>query len=300
MPYPRRAIVAASLLLGACTATQPLDPPPAAEPGSADGGASPSSATASPRPVAIVISSDAAAYQGIARALFVHEGYDFTKYSLDNASGPVIAELIDRQAIEDVIVVGEEAARSIRPSSGLNVYYSQVYAEAALQADGYAGVSAVPPFTLQLSHWRQSEPNLRVVGAIGSPEMALFADELAAAAAELGMTLRYEQVESDKEALFVFKRMVPEIDGYLFLPDARVLSPPIIRNIVAYGSSHGLSMLTYSRAIAALGATVHITTDEADVADRLVNLLNSNAEVRRLRPTRLGDSMLFHVAADAP
>jgi len=292
----RWAFVGLLLLLGACSLTDSIGPPASVV--TAEDRKDPSLPMAPvERPVAIVISSNAENYQAVASALFARGGYDYTKYSLDNASGPVIAELIAKQGTEDVVVVGEQAARSIRPGDGFNVYYCQVFSEIEFLDSGYKGVSALPPFALQLAHWREDRPGLDIVGVVASPAMELYVRELQAAAADAGVTLRYEQVETDKEALFVFRRMVPEVDGYIFLPDARILSPLVIQKMVDYGLKHDLSMLTYSPAIARLGASEFVTVSPADVANRIARLLDADDGASRLALSRLGDAPFFELAA---
>ncbi len=279
----RRTVVALGLLVSACSSVEPVDRSTGVV--TTENPAGPAQ-----RPVAIVISSNDENYQAVASALVARGGHDYTKYSLDNASGQVIAELIAQRGIEDVVTVGEQAARSIRPSDGFNVYYCQVFAELEFQSSGYRGVSAVPPFALQLAHWRTAKPGLNAVGVVASSKMKLYVEELRAAAAEIGISFSYEQVENDKEALFVFQRMVPEIDGYIFLPDVQILSPQIVRDMMDYGLKHGISMLTYSPAIASLGAAVYIAVDAADIADQIARLLDADADVHRLGLSRVGNT----------
>ena len=191
-----------------------------------------------------------------------------------------------------MIAVGPEAAITLSPQDGFNIVYCQVFREIPLQAQGYKGVSGLPPFALQLAQWTVMFPDMRTIGVIASPDMGLFVDELQVAAANLGLDVEYEEVRSDKEALYVFQRMVPEIDGYVFLPDTRVLSPPVIRKIMSYGLKHNTSILAYNKAIADLGASLQVTADAEDIADRVVDLLRDNSRTTRqplqrvaLRPT---------------
>ncbi len=239
------------------------------------------------RPVAIVVSSDADAQGAVAQALLAQDRLDCTKYSLEHATAPIIAELISKQGIVDVIAIGQAAAESINPDDGFNVLYTQVFAETDLQTVGYRGVSALPPFALQIARWREVEPELKTIGVIASSDMKFVVQDLLGAAVGAEMSLRYEHVGSDKEALFVFQRMVPEIDGYIFLPDKRILSPQVIRKMMAYGGKHGTAMLTYSPAIAELGDAMHVAPDPEDIAEQIVTLLDQAPDRQRLPLKRL-------------
>jgi ABC-type uncharacterized transport system substrate-binding protein len=232
--------------------------------------------------VAIIVSSEIPAYLEVTQALAARLDDRAVKYSLDNASPAVVAELIARSGIVDVIAVGPEAAAALSPKDGYNIVYCQVYKEIPLQAQGYKGVAGLPPFALQLNQWKVMFPDIQTIGVIASPDMGLFVEELQIAVSNLGLELKYEEVLSDKEANFVFQQMVPEIDGYVFLPDTRVLSPLVIRKIMSYGLKHDTSILAYNKTIADLGASLRVTADAEDIADQVVALLHNDAHGTRL------------------
>ncbi len=271
------------LLVGAC-ATQPasdagpdaegLDSPLAIETLPAP--------TASRKPVAIIVSDDSAQYVNVAATLTVKLGRDATKYSLTNASGAVIADLIRAQGISNIVAVGLKAALSVKPSDGFNVIYCQVFEEAELQALGYRGVAALPPYALQLDYWQSEHPQLSSIGVIASVNLRYLVDDLRHAAAERGINLIYSEVDSDQQAWSEFQRMVPDIDGFVYLPDAQILSPQSIQKIMNYAAKHRTSMLTYLPAIANLGGSFAISANTDDVANAIVAMLDHQPEVPRL------------------
>ena len=82
-----------------------------------------------------------------------------------------------------------------------------------------------------------------------------------------------EQVLSDKEALFVFENLAPQIDGFVFLPDADILSPESIRGIMRLAEQHNVSILAYNPLIINLGADVGIDNIDDAIARQAVQLV---------------------------
>lgn len=227
--------------------------------------------------VAIVVSSNAPAYLSVARALSERLEREHLRYSLDSAPAPVLRELIDREGFHEVIAIGRAAAEAMQPFGPERVIYCQVFYDDALRDAGFRGVAAQPPFALQLDRWTRLEPGLHRVGVIAGPDSATLIANLAGATSAYGIELFHEEVTNDKQALFVFQRMVPEIDGYLFLPDTSVLSPGVIRKMMRYGNKHKISILVYSPVMFELGRAVLIRPEPDDVARQIATLLDHPA-----------------------
>ena len=98
---------------------------------------------------------------------------------------------------------------------------------------------------------------------------------LADAGTALGLEMTTRQVSSDKEVLFEFRRLVPALDGFIFLPDDSVLSPGVIQEIISHGRSNGIQFLAYNQLLQTLGAQYLVTQDAEDVAAGLVQLINN-------------------------
>ena len=224
--------------------------------------------------VAIVLSSDAPAYLSVARALAERLDGAYLRYSLDNADGAVIRDIIQRQEHREVVAIGHAAARAVRTIGPDRVVYCQVFYDDDLQLLGFRGVAAIPTFAMQLDYWIHLEPDLQRIGVVVGANSRYLVRELKAAADAYGLEVHHEEVTSDKQALFVYQRLVPEIDGFVFLPDTTILSPSIIRRMMHYGVKHDKSMLVYSPMMFELGGSVLVTSDPDDVAEQLMALLD--------------------------
>jgi hypothetical protein len=118
------------------------------------------------------------------------------------------------------------------------------------------------------------EPDLKRIGIVAGAKSRPFVEELKAAATAYGLDVHHEEVTSDKQALFVYQRLIPDIDGFLFLPDTAVLSPSVIRRMMRYGVKHEKSLLVYSPMMFELGESILITSEPGDVAAQIMALLD--------------------------
>ena len=260
-----------ALALSACTHVQINDPPLPERPHK--------------DAVAIVVSSNAPAYLSVAAALAERLDRDYLRYSLDTAPGTVIREIIQREEHRKVIAIGHAAARAMQGIGPDRVIYCQVFYDGDLQQQGFRGVAAVPTFAMQLGHWMHLEPDLKRIGVVVGANSRQLVAELSAAANTYGLEVYHEEVSSDKQALFVYQRLIPEIDGYLFLPDTAILSPSVIRRMMRYGVKHEKSILVYNQMMFELGGSILLTPEPNDVADQIISLLDSAHHLTAQRQT---------------
>jgi ABC-type uncharacterized transport system substrate-binding protein len=169
-----------------------------------------------------------------------------------------------------VIAVGRaavDAARARLP--GRPLVFCQVFGYEDLLKDGAPiwGVDSLPPLALQLKSWRSIDPTLRSVALIlGEHRDALSAEAIQAASA-LGTEVRVETSHSDRETLYLFKRLATQVDGLWLLPDNRVLSPGVLRELLSYALGHSVGVLTLNESLLRWGALVSAVSVPADVAE---------------------------------
>ena len=92
------------------------------------------------------------------------------------------------------------------------------------------------------------------------------ADEARRAASALAADLLVETSASDRETLYLFRRLATAVDGLWLLPDNAALSPQVLRELLSYASSRGIGVLTFNEALLARGALLTATAVPADVA----------------------------------
>lgn len=228
-------------------------------------------------PVTLIVSTDTPAYRGVADAFVRNWTAPVRTVWLDHE--PDIDKLIhelEAKPPRAVIAIGEPAVAAIS-ASNLPIIHAQSFQDNV----STRGVDSMPDPSAQLQAWQARDPDIHHIGIITG---ALFAGQmqaLAVAGSALGLEMTTRLVSSDKEALFEFRRLVPDLDGFIFLPDDRVLSPGVIQEIIVHGRRNGIQFLAYNELLQALGAQYLVTQDAEDVAAGLVQLINDPARQTR-------------------
>lgn len=233
-----------------------------------------------PGRIAIVLSSRSPAYEQVALEL----GRLLDRYLLynlaDKSLSPreVFAGIADSEA-RVVIAIGLHAAEQAMALSPLPVVFCQVFnIDLEKSAAPVRGVASIPPLSPQVRAWKQLNPGLAAIGAIIGEGHDELVAEAEAAAAENGVALHLRIATSDRETLYMFNRMAPDIDGFWLFPDNRVLSVAILKEMLSYASRHNVQIAVFNPALLELGAQISIGSVDADiaktaleVADRIIN-----------------------------
>ncbi|MDH3273773.1 MAG: hypothetical protein OEM99_04455 [Gammaproteobacteria bacterium] len=232
-------------------------------------------------PVAIVLSSGQPAYADVARELMLRFK-DYSVYDLSAGSEPPVSVL---RAINDsdpgaVVAIGLRAARSSVAMSTKPVLFSQVfnYQDHDLLTDDSRGVSALVPLEAQLRAWQEIDPTIARVGMIiGEGHEDLIA-EAQQAAERHDVTLNIQIAHSDQETLYIFKRMIRDIDGYWLLPDNRILSSRILKQMFDEAKSRHIPVIVPNESMLKMGAAISISTVASDIADTIVKVVRKIQE----------------------
>lgn len=226
--------------------------------------------------VAIVLSSRVPAYEDVAVALSELldevEIYDLSDKSLTQKEA---FDAIHSSGVQVVVAVGLRAAMFARSITRLPVVFSQVFNDNDLVGENFKGVAAIPPLDMQLQAWREINPELINVGAILGAGHERLIDEAARATDVNGAKLHYRLANSDRETLYLFTRLVPEIDGFWLFPDNRILSSSILREMLTYANRHQIQVAVFNDSLLALGATISTTSVNADIAQTIVSVIKS-------------------------
>lgn len=230
--------------------------------------------------IAVVLSSRHPAYDKVATALG-QQLENYTVFDLsDKSQSPVSAfRAIEDSASVAVVAIGLRAAISARSMSKAPVVFCQVFniQEYDLLTENSRGVAALPPLDLQIAAWKQLDPTLHSIGAIiGDGHEDLIAEARLAAAAH-GIDLHIRTAKSDRETLYLFNRLVSEIDGFWLFPDNRILSVPILQEIMSYAARHRVRVSVFNESLLSMGAALSSTTLETDIADTVIEVLQQIA-----------------------
>ena len=227
--------------------------------------------------VAILSSSSHASVAAELSRLLPRDAYRVTSVDVETEAAGRTLQSLQRRTGLTVIAIGLPAARIARDRFNGPVIFSQVFNYQELLVNGRAirGVSAIPPLDLQVREWKKLDPKLRRIGLIVARSHTELVAQAEAAAKAAAISLVHHVSAYDRETLYLFKRMVPQIDGLWLVPDDRILSPGILRELLSYASSHGVPVCVFNDAFLQWGAFMSATPTSADTARTLRQLLDS-------------------------
>lgn len=176
-----------------------------------------------------------------------------------------------------VVAVGPEAvlaARAALPDKPLVFCQVPAYGDVLQAGAPIWGVQTLPPLELQLKSWQSVDPSLRTIALIVSASGTMLAQEAQRAASALAADLLVETSASDRETLYLFRRIAAGVDGLWLLPDNNALSPPVLRELLTLAAARGIGVLTFNEALLSRGALLTATAVPADVAATVVHLVD--------------------------
>ena len=228
--------------------------------------------------VAILISNDSPAYTRVADELASRLQQRAKVYNLSgelNGSNKIMGQL-QRSDRQQVVAIGLSAARAARRLSDKQVIFCQVFnfQDYGLITPWMKGVSMVPQLSDLFRVWKALDPSLQQVGVITGNNHEHTIDQARRAAELHGIRVVHRVVGSDKEALYIFKRLAPEIQGLWLLPDNRVLSRQVIRTIMSYGVRQGKQVSVFHPQLLEVGGLISVKSRDSDIVTQVLARLN--------------------------
>lgn len=226
--------------------------------------------------VAVLLSNRTPAYEAVAVALGGHFS-ELSVYDLTDKSQPPQSafRLINDSDTTAVVAIGLQAARAAVSLSRVPVIFAQVfnYQDFGLVTANSRGVSATAPPAAQLAAWQDVDPTLARVGMIIGTGHEDLIDEAKFAAADRGIDVYVEVATSDQETLYLFKRMVSDLDGFWLYPDNRVLSARVLKTIFDDARRRDVSVLVPNESLLAMGAALSVETVPENIAETITGII---------------------------
>lgn len=220
--------------------------------------------------IALLLSDHSPAFVGVQREIRKRYAQRIENYDLENNEAAVVQQKIQVSSIDQVVAIGLPAARVARGLSGKRVVFCQVFNYEDVANASMSGVAAVPPPHQQFRVWKQLSPRLKRVGVITGRNLDDLMKNAQAAAHESGLELVHVRVRSDKETLYAYKQLAPKIQGLWLVPDNRVLSHDVIRDLMAHSVKEGKQVAVFSRQLLALGGLLSAESHHGDIAEQVL------------------------------
>ncbi len=227
-------------------------------------------------PVAIVLTGRHSAYADVADALAASLD-EYAIYDLEDRSQPpvvVLGQINDSDA-GAVVAIGLRAAQSSVAMSDRPVIFSQVFNidDNGLVTTNSRGVSALPPLEPPLAAWKELDPSLSRIGLIIGEDHDALVAEASEAAEKHGVELVVRTSRSDQETLYLFRRMIRNLDGYWLFPDNRILSERVLGIMLEEARTRSVQVSTFNEGMLAMGATLSASPVASDIAATIVDVL---------------------------
>lgn len=233
-------------------------------------------------PITILVSDDLPAYSAVANEI----AKKLTKRPIiinlkgDTVTNAVTPELLRQTDKHRVVAVGPLAAQTAMRLNASQVVFCKVFNYRMLNLGNKParGISFLPPVELQFRAWKRLDPELKRVGVITGPGHERLIEEAQKAAKHHGIVLLHRTVQTDMEMLYAFKRLTPEIQGLWLLPDNRILSRRILREVMSYSTKHQLEVVVFHPALLRLGGLMSVDSVDGDVANQVITALRDNSK----------------------
>jgi ABC-type uncharacterized transport system substrate-binding protein len=246
-------------------------------------------------PVAIVLTGGHAAYADVAAELVRHFEENVV-YDLSDKSLPAVSVFrsINDSESAAILAIGLKAAQSSVSMSDIPVVFSQVFnhQDYSLANGKSRGVAALAPLAAQLKAWKKIDPTLTSVGLIIGDGHEELVAEAEIAAAELDLELHVKIASSDQETLYLFRRMVRDIEGFWMFPDNRILSARVLKQMLDEANHLQVPVVVPNEFMLSMGAAISISTVASDIAETIVGIVRriQAGEIDEVPPiTRLSE-----------
>jgi ABC-type uncharacterized transport system substrate-binding protein len=220
--------------------------------------------------VAILVSEDVPAYTEVAKALAKQLGrrgniYYLSGSQLENLK---IVNKLKNEEHTQIASIGLNASIAAKTLTNKQVVFCQVFnhQDYALLSPRHKGVSMLPSLAKTFSAWRSLSPGTTDIGIISGPGFEDMIQIAQSAAKTYGFRLHHKAVTSDKEYQYAYKNMSKNVQGYWLLPDNRVLSENILRDIMTFSVRNSKQVAVFSDELLKLGGLFSTSSDYQDIA----------------------------------
>jgi ABC-type uncharacterized transport system substrate-binding protein len=246
----------------------------------------PNSPSAFVKDLVVLQSDKSPAFAGVAKEITKQWKGPVETHSL-NVNPAAFADIQSKIQLSDkqvIIAIGMPAALMARKLSGKKVIFCQVfnYEDFDLVTPWMKGVSAVPPVKQQFRAWKTLDPSLTRVGVITGKGLDSLLSEAKAAAKENHIQLSHVEAGSDLEMLSAFKKMSQKVQALWLVPDNRVLSRGVLRNLLSFSFKQGKQVLVFSEQLLPLGGIMSVESDYADIAEQVLERVKQTVEGKEM------------------
>lgn len=253
-----------------------VTPPPTLTPAEKEVQTPPSA----PLDVAIIISRDIDRYHKLAAQIgtsISKTGGNFRSYYFYQQTQHELINMIEAAQHRQVVAIGLKAAKATDLLGDIPVVFCQIYnyQDHDLVNKRRKGVSLVPSIEKQFAAWKMILPALKRVGVIIGNGKQSYLAKAEDVAAKNRISLLSRTAHTDKELWLEYRRMVQQVDAFWLLPDNRILSKRVLRDMIDYSLKHDTPLFTIDGLLLPAGALISAAQINNDVVSAVVDRLNA-------------------------
>lgn len=248
----------------------------------------PATAEAAPPPpkpamqVVVLVSEDIPAYSDVAKALARQLGKRGTILYLGNKKldNLKMVSAYNHDERKQIVSIGLGAAIAAKSLTNRQAVFCQVfnYQDYELLSARHKGVSMMPSLLKTFGAWRTLAPNISDIGVISGPGFDDLIQAAKTAAKSHGITLHHKIVNSDKEYQYAYKQMSGKVQGYWLLPDNRVLSGFVLREVMTFSVRNSKQVAVFNDELLKLGGLLSISGNPQDIAQQVLDRLEQGKD----------------------
>jgi hypothetical protein len=230
-------------------------------------------------PVVILVSEPIPAYQQVAEELekLLPRRSTIVYLSPEAKARTQLSPHLKNPEYQQFVAIGLSAATEAKALTGSEdeLIFCQVfnYQEYDLVGPRAKGVGSLPGTAAMFSTWSKMSPALKSVGVVTGPGLEEVIAAASSEASSYGIQLHHRVVNTDKEMLFEYKQMAPLLQGLWLLPDNRVLSGRIIKEVMSFSVRNSKQVAVFNDDILRLGGLLSVTTRPEEIAAKVVQRL---------------------------
>lgn len=174
-----------------------------------------------------------------------------------------------------IVSIGLNAAIAAKTLNNKPAIFCQVYnyQDYALLSSKHKGISMLPSLPKTFSTWRALSPDIANIGIITGPGMDDVIQAAKVAAQTKGFKLHHATVNTDKEYQYAYKKLSSKVQGYWLLPDNRVLSENILRDLMNFSVRNSKQVVVFNDELLKLGGLLSLGINTQDIAQAVFERL---------------------------
>lgn len=190
------------------------------------------------------------------------------KLVLSDLDGIDVAKSVRDERPDVIVAIGTEAMNRVKRIKDTAIVHLMVFDPQGTLTEGanITGIGMHVAPERQLLSAQKVMPRLKSVGTLYNPSRsgALFR-KAQATARSAGINLVAREVRSSRDVMHLAEGMKHEIDAFLMLPDATVLTPDTVEYLLLFSLNNRIPIITFSDKYVEMGALMALDVDPYDL-----------------------------------